>query len=212
MPSLSAFFLTLLPILTSSGIGLWMIQNESFISNFGLKEWILACIVCVFGCALALIPPTLLAFGAGYFLGWKGFTPLVLLNLMSIALIYVIVSQMDKNGLRRYVIQFPRVATFFNQVQKEEMRFVFFAKLSPVLPFALTNLVFVLMDLRLRNIFVGGFLGMIPRTALAVWVGMEAQGIRQLIQNPNESVVSRVVILVLVVVSIIGLLRIVVRK
>jgi hypothetical protein len=47
---------------------------------------------------------------------------------------------------------------------------------------------------------------------LAVWVGMEAKQISQLIQNPNENVVSRIILLVLVIVSVVGLIRLLVRK
>ena len=53
---------------------------------------------------------------------------------------------------------------------------------------------------------------MIPRTVLAVWVGKEAEHISHLIQNPNENVVSRIILLVLVIVSVVGLIRLSVRK
>jgi uncharacterized membrane protein YdjX (TVP38/TMEM64 family) len=207
MPSLSAFFLTILPFLTSSGIGVWMIQNEVLIKGFGIKEWTVVCLVCAVACALALIPPTLLAFGFGYFLGWQAVIPLILLNLTAISIVYFIVNQLDKVGLLNYLSQFPRVASFLNRIHADEIRFVFFTKLSPVLPFALTNLVFSLMGIRFKNIILGGFLGMIPRTVLAVWVGKEAEQISKLVQNPNESITSRVVILVLVVASGIGLVK-----
>ena len=80
------------------------------------------------------------------------------------------------------------------------------------MPFALTNLVFSLMGLKFKNIILGGFLGMIPRTVLAVWVGKEAEQISRLIQNPNESWISRVVIVVLVVISVAGLLHVLIKK
>lgn len=53
---------------------------------------------------------------------------------------------------------------------------------------------------------------MIPRTVLAVWVGKEAQEISRLIQNPNESLTSKIVIIILVILSVGGLLRILVKK
>ncbi|MEZ4900935.1 MAG: VTT domain-containing protein [Spirosomataceae bacterium] len=207
MPSLSAFFLTILPFLTSSVIGIWMIQHENLLKNFGWKEWGIVCVGCVVGCALALIPPTLLAFGFGYFWGWRGFIPLISLNLAAITLVYSIVHQMNKKNLLQALARFPRVAIFLDKTHDDQVRFVFFTKLSPVLPFALTNLIFALMGLRLRNILVGGFLGMIPRTALAVWIGTEAKEIGQLIENPNENMIGRMVIISLVVVSVVGLLR-----
>lgn len=212
MPSLSAFFLTILPFLTSSVIGVWMIQNEGLIKSFGIKEWTVVCLVCAIACALALIPPTLLAFGFGYFLGWKAVIPLILLNLTAISIVYSIVNQLNKVSLINYLSRFPRIASFLKRIHDDEIRFVFFTKLSPVLPFALTNLVFSLMGIRFKNVILGGFLGMIPRTVLAVWVGKEAQQISRLIQNPNESLTSRIVIIVLVILSVGGLLRILVKK
>lgn len=212
MPSLSAFFLTILPFLTSSLIGVWMIQNEGFIKGWGSKEWTIVCLVCAVACALALIPPTLLAFGFGYFLGWQAIIPLILLNLTAISIVYFFVNQLDKVGLLTYLSQFPRVVSFLNRIHADEIRFVFFTKLSPVLPFALTNLVFSLMGIRFKNVILGGFLGMIPRTVLAVWVGKEAQEISRLVQNPNESLTSRIVIMVLVILSVGGLLRVLVKK
>jgi len=212
MPSLSAFFLTILPFLTSSVVGIWMIQNEPLIKSFGIKEWSIVCIVCALACALALIPPTLLAFGFGYFLGWQAVIPLILLNLAAISIVYFIVNQLDKVSLLNYISHFPRVSTFLNRIHANEIRFVFFTKLSPVLPFALTNLIFSLMGIRFKNVILGGFLGMIPRTVLAVWVGKEAQEISRLIQNPNESLTSKIVIIILVILSVGGLLRILVKK
>jgi uncharacterized membrane protein YdjX (TVP38/TMEM64 family) len=212
MPSLSAFFLTILPFLTSSLIGVWMVQNEGLIKGFEIKEWAIVCFVCSVACALALIPPTLLAFGFGYFLGWQAVIPLILLNLAAISIVYFIVNQLDKARLLTYLSQFERVASLLNRIHADEIRFVFFTKLSPVLPFALTNLVFSLMGIKFKNVILGGFLGMIPRTVLAVWVGKEAQEISRLIQNPNESLTSKIVIIALVILSVGGLLRILVKK
>lgn len=212
MPSLSAFFLTILPFLTSSVAGVWMVQNEHFIRSFGTKEWGFVCVLCAIACTFALIPPTLLAFGFGYFLGWGAVFPLILLNLAAITLVYTMVSQMDRVSLLQYFSRFPRVALFLNRIHDNEIRFVFFTKLSPVLPFSLTNLVFSLMGLKFKNIILGGFLGMIPRTVLAVWVGKEAEQISRLVQNPNENWISRVVIVVLAVISVAGLLRVLVKK
>ena len=52
---------------------------------------------------------------------------------------------------------------------------------------------------------------MIPRTALAVWTGQQAKEIRTLLNNPNEGLTQQLVVLALVVVSVVGLLRVVGR-
>ena len=212
LPSLSAFFLTVLPFITSSIVGAWIIGNEALLESFGVGEWAVVCIGCALACALALIPPTLLAFGFGYFLGWWALGPLILLNLTAIALVYGIAKRLNGEAMLQYLSHFPRASTLLNRIQKDELQFVFFTKLSPVVPFALTNLIFALLKIRFSNVILGGFLGMIPRTALAVWVGLQAKGLRQLIENPNENIVGRIVVIVLVVVSVVGLTRFLIKR
>ncbi|WP_428653286.1 TVP38/TMEM64 family protein [Runella sp.] len=212
LPSLSAFFLTVFPFITSSFLGAWIIRNEALIDRFTLQDWAIVCVVSALACALALLPPALLAFAFGYFLGWWALGPLILLNMTAIAIIYWITKRLNGEALLQYLSHFPRAVSLLNRIQKNELQFVFFTKLSPAVPFALTNLIFSLLKIRFSNVILGGFLGMVPRTALTVWVGLEAKGLRQLIENPNESIVSRVVIIVLVIVSVIGLTRFFVKQ
>jgi uncharacterized membrane protein YdjX (TVP38/TMEM64 family) len=57
----------------------------------------------------------------------------------------------------------------------------------------------------LRNIFLGGFLGMIPRTLVAVWTAQQAKEIRTLVENPNAGNETQLLIGVLLLASIVGL-------
>jgi uncharacterized membrane protein YdjX (TVP38/TMEM64 family) len=212
MPSFSAFFLTILPLFTSSVLAAWLIQNETLVRNFAFSDWLWVCAVCTVGCAVALIPPTLLALMFGYFWGWMGFIPLLLINLTAISVVYWIANSFGSERLKTYLLQFPRVKAVIQQMERDERKFVFFTKLSPVLPFALTNLLFAFLQLRLRNVLLGGTLGMIPRTALAVWVGVEAQQIGALIQNPNGNWQNQAIIVSLTLLSVWGLFTVFSRK
>ena len=208
VPSLSAFFLAVAPLVTSSLAGQWMLKNEAIVQNFTYTDWAALTFLCAFLAALALAPPTLLALCFGYFLGWWAFAPLLLLNLAAISLVYGLFGSFDARQLVAYFRKSPRTAVFFERIHQNELNFVFFTKLSPVLPFALTNLLFVLSGIKFKNVLLGGFLGMVPRTLLAIWVGKEARAIKVLLENPNESIWSRVVILALVVLSVWGLFRV----
>ena len=90
-----------------------------------------------------------------------------------------------------------RVREILENIKEQELKIIFFAKLSPVLPFALTNFVFALSGAKLKNILLGGFLGMIPRTVLAVWTGHQAKEIRKLLENPNEGSLQQILLIVL---------------
>ena len=58
---------------------------------------------------------------------------------------------------------------------------------------------------RFKQVLTGGTLGMIPRTMLAVWAGKEAQDIRYLLEHPNEGLTTKIILIVLIVISTVGI-------
>ncbi len=199
-------YLAISPAVGSSVLGAWLINNEKTIQQFQTIDWVWATLILTILSAIAITPPTLLAFVFGYFLGWTAILPLVLMNLLAITSVYLAVQLFDRQVIQDFFITYPRTKSFFDKIQTNQFNFVFFTKLSPVLPFALTNVLFAVAGLRLSNILIGGFCGMVPRTLLAIWVGYEAQNIRTLIGNPNENIVSRIVIMALLLVSVLGVI------
>jgi uncharacterized membrane protein YdjX (TVP38/TMEM64 family) len=210
--SILTAYLAISPVLGSSVLGAWLIRHEDTVQHFQPSDWLLATAILTVLSAVAITPPTLLAFVFGYFLGWVAVMPLISMNLLAILSVYWFVQLFDRQLIHNFFMSYPQTQSFFQKIQTNQFRFVFFTKLSPVLPFALTNVLFAVANLRLKNILGGGFLGMIPRTVLAVWVGYEAQNIRTLIANPNENPASRIVIVVLFLVSIWGVIWVFKKK
>lgn len=119
---------------------------------------------------------------------------------------------LDGERFKSYLSDNKKVSGILENIRREELKVIFFTKLSPVLPFALTNFVFALSGAKLRNILLGGFLGMIPRTALAVWTGSQAKEIKRLLENPNEGNLQKILIILLIIFSVAGLLYFVLPK
>lgn len=207
-PALSGIFMVIVPLFSSSLIAVWVVQNEKMLSQFGTVEWLGVSVVCCFTSMIALTPPTFLALIFGYFLGWNALLPLFALNLGAIFWVNKLARMFDKAQMVHFLNQNPKAKALLEKIHGDELRLVFFTKISPVLPFALTNLIFALAGVQLKNVLIGGFFGMIPRTVLAVWVGSQAQEILKLIENPNEGLLPKIILLVLVVVSVFGILRI----
>lgn len=203
--------LTGLPLACSSWVTYWVLTHEANIQAFGLGAWVALGVACVVACTLAVIPPTFLAIVLGYFLAWWALPMSLVINLLAIVLVNRLVRYFDQNQLAAYLSQDPKVSRILNSLRQDQLRLIFFTKLSPVLPFGLTNLVFAVSGASFRSVLLGGFLGMIPRTALAVWTGQQAKEIRTLLNNPNEGLTQQLVVLALVVVSVVGLLRVVGR-
>jgi len=207
-PALAGLLLTLAPVLFSSALTYFTVANEAQIAAFGAEAWLLLTLACCLTSAVALTPPTFLALVFGYFLGWLALLPLFALNMGAIFLVCVLVRAFDNNRFVGYLEQNPKARAVLHQIRERELPVIFFTKLSPVLPFAVTNLVFALSGARLTTILLGGFLGMVPRTALAVWTGFQAKEIRVLLEDPNQDTTSQVVVAVLVLVSVGGLIAV----
>jgi uncharacterized membrane protein YdjX (TVP38/TMEM64 family) len=206
VPVLVGVLMTILPLMTTSLLTAWAISNEEWLRTWSLGIWILITVALVFSSSLALTPPTFLALVYGYFLGWMSLPLLFGLNLGAIALIFLISRFFRTDQLQNYLIEiYPNVKWMLSRFNQDEMQLIFFTKLSPVLPFAVTNLFFAVAGARLRQVLTGGALGMIPRTILAVWAGREAQDIRHLLEHPNEGLGTKVVIILLIIASTVGI-------
>ena len=205
-PLISSIFLTVVPLIFSSALTVAVITHESTVSAFTWQDWTLITFICCLTCTFAFTPPTLLALIFGYFIGWHAVLPVFLMNIVAIFLVNSITKRIDGDKFRDYLSDNKNVTTILENIRKEELKFIFFTKLSPILPFALTNFVFALSGAKLKNILIGGFFGMIPRTLLAVWTGSQAKEIRKLLENPNEGNIQKILIIVLIIVSVGGVM------
>jgi uncharacterized membrane protein YdjX (TVP38/TMEM64 family) len=206
LPSILSFVgFTLLPLFSTSLLSYYLLKYQSVISTFGVLEWLVLTLILTLGATIALCPPTFLAIVFGYFMGFKAIPYLLIINFGAIFLIYVFYKKLDFKWIEAYFEKNEKVKNLLKNIRKDELKIIFFAKLSPILPFALTNLTFAISGAKLRNILIGGFGGMLPRTLLAVYTGSQAKEISTLIQNPNEGLFSKILVLLLVIVSVWGI-------
>ncbi|WP_234736258.1 TVP38/TMEM64 family protein [Tellurirhabdus bombi] len=204
-PALAGVLMTVAPLLFSSALTYYTVVNETRISGFNVWEWVAITVCCCLTSAIALTPPTFLALVFGYFLSWNALAPLFALNMGAILLVNLLIIKIDGRRVLDVITTNKSVTTVLENIRQRELAVIFFTKLSPVLPFAVTNLVFALSGAKLRNILLGGTLGMIPRTVLAVWTGSQAREIKTLLENPNEGSWAQITIIGLILVSVVGL-------
>ena len=206
LPVIISILMTIVPLVTTSLATAWAINHESLLRSWPFQNWIIVTLILTLASSVALTPPTFLALVYGYFLGWIAIPLLFGLNFGAIAIIFIMSRFLNPELIRGYLIQvYPKVTSLLNRFYQNELRLIFFAKLSPILPFAVANLFFAMAGARFRQILTGGTLGMIPRTILAVWAGKEAQDITYLLAHPNEGLWTKVVLITLIVISTIGI-------
>lgn len=203
-PAIAGILLSVTPIVFTSVLTYYAVVYEATITGFTAWEWVGITLVCTITSA-ALTPPTMLALIFGYFLGWQAVLPLCIINMGGILFINSVVHWLDHDRFIHFLRRNPKAQSVLDRILDKELEVIFFAKLSPVLPFGLTNLMFALSGAHLKNILFGGFMGMLPRTLLAIWSGHEAHEIRTLLENPNQSNWTQFIIIGLILVSIAGL-------
>jgi uncharacterized membrane protein YdjX (TVP38/TMEM64 family) len=202
---LYTFFLGLMPLLASSSISYWVITHEPDIQFFTFQNWAITFLLACFTMAFALTPTTFVALLSGYFLGWRAFLPLAVSYWVASYIGYKIAQKIDGGRFLKILSKKPKVRQILENLQKDEFKIILLARLSPVLPFAVTNVLFSFSGTKLRNFLTAGFLGMLPRTILSIWVGTQAQEIRRLIEHPSEGNISQFLVLGLVFASVLGL-------
>jgi uncharacterized membrane protein YdjX (TVP38/TMEM64 family) len=202
---LYTFFLGLMPLLASSSISYWVITHAPHIQNFTFQNWAVTFLLACFTMSFALTPTTFVALLSGYFLGWRAFLPLAVSYWAASYIGYKIAQKIDGGRFLKILSEKPKVRQILENLQKDEFKIILLARLSPVLPFAVTNVLFSFSGTKLRNFLTAGFLGMLPRTILSIWVGTQAQEIRKLIEHPSEGNISQILVLGLVFASVLGL-------
>lgn len=152
---------------------------------------------------LGLVPTAWAAVVLGYIFGWIALVLALIANVT--AAIFArwtalfILNEQDRKFLTRW-----RAGKLANRAGQNAGKFVFLCRMSPVLPFATTNVLLALIPVGLCRYGLFSLLGMMPRTAFAVACGVMSREI-----FGNQTTMSGLLFIgVLLVVSCAGLWKI----
>jgi len=183
----------------------YLIENESIIRSFGLNDWILFYGFTSLTMAFALTPTTFIALLSGYFLGWESI-PFVCVSYFIASFIgYKLALLADHGKFLVSIKEIKGADDFFSKIGNNQKSLIVLARLSPFLPFAMMNILLAVIKTRLSYFLLYGFIGMLPRTLLFIYVGMQFQVITTLIEEGGKSSLSQISFLVLVLISLVGL-------
>jgi uncharacterized membrane protein YdjX (TVP38/TMEM64 family) len=130
---------------------------------------------------LFAVPATPLTLGSGYLFGVaSGCTAVSLAATGAAAASFLIA----RYGLRDYITgiatRFPKFRSVDRAIGREGLKFVFLLRLSPLLPFAISNYLYGLTSVRFRDYVIGSWLGMLPGTIAYVSAGAAVGAISDL--------------------------------
>ncbi|NQW76633.1 MAG: TVP38/TMEM64 family protein [Cytophagales bacterium] len=174
-----------LPLISSSVLGYYAISNPDFFQSLeGIDLLVFWCLA-IFIMGLAFSPTTFFALFTGYIWGLNGIIPLIVAYSIASLLGFFVAKLLKGEAILSFIKSKFKTASFLDHVQSNSFSWVFLARLSPVFPFAITNAIMAFLGVSAQKFFIAGTLGMLPRTLLAVWTGMQAKSIENLWNNPT---------------------------
>lgn len=121
---------------------------------------------------LVAVPAIPLTLGSGYLFGVPTGTALVSLSSTAAATAAFLIS---RYGLRDYIsgvaTKYPRFRAIDRAIGRQGFKFVLLLRLSPLLPFSVSNYLYGLTSVRLPQYVAGSWLGMLPGTVAYVSAG-----------------------------------------
>ena len=185
--SLYLIWMGFLPLISSSVLGYFALSNPDFFQNLSFGDQVIFWIVAVFIMGLSLSPTTFFALFTGYVFGFQGILPLIIAYSLASLLGYFLAKKLKGEAIIALLrAKFP-LDQFLENVKANSFSWVFLTRLSPVFPFAVTNALMAFLGVHVKQFFLAGTLGMLPRTLLALWTGMQAKTIQGLYQNPASA-------------------------
>ena len=163
MPALASTFLVPLALAKSDQL--------SEINFYDPLTGFLALLTAVALMGFALMPTTMLAALSGFLLGWSSFPWLVLGYTLATLLGYGWGKGLGQDSLDLLLEKYPKAKTLLDQKKGSIGELIFFVRLSPIIPFALSNLLFALMHSGWKKLVIFGTIGMLPRTTLVFLSG-----------------------------------------
>ncbi|GAB3647422.1 hypothetical protein GCM10028791_09350 [Echinicola sediminis] len=155
---------------------------------------------------LAFVPTTLLAISTGFLWSWEALPLLVLSYTIASLIGYFTGKTLDKNSLGLLLHNYPKAAKLVEQKQSKMGSLVFFVRISPVIPFALSNLLFALLEAGWKKVVLFGAMGMLPRTIMAFSTGVMASSIAEAFEK-KEGGTQVLLFIGLLALSIFGIWR-----
>ncbi|WP_373493412.1 TVP38/TMEM64 family protein, partial [Aquiflexum sp.] len=166
------------------------VRYNSFLSELDFADFstvFLGLLVSIFLMGLALMPTTLIAGLSGFIFGWQAFPWLVLGYTLATLLGYGWGKKLSGESLDVILEKYPKAKTMLVRKSGRMGELIFFVRLSPVIPFAMSNLIFALIKSGWKKLVIFGTIGMLPRTTLVFISGTLANDLYTAIKQDGVS-------------------------
>jgi uncharacterized membrane protein YdjX (TVP38/TMEM64 family) len=133
--------------------------------------------IAVYAAATVLLAPgAVLTIGAGFAFGlWKGFLAVSAGSTLGAALAFLVARFIARDKVEAIVKRNEKFRSIDTAIGKQGTKLIFLLRLSPVIPFNLSNYFYGLTGVRFWPYVLASWIGMMPGTLLYVYIGTAGQ-------------------------------------
>ena len=167
----------LFPLIGSVLAVVYLSEIESYLKSGGFVGVAVFLILSMILMGVSLLPSYFIAIISGWLFGLVNgsiisITSIVLASLFGYWLSKVIISDTFKEALNQFE-KFKSLDEYLRSRPKISISLIFLMRLSPVFPFAFTNVLLASLQVKIKEFTAGTFAGMLPRSVLAVFIGSQ---------------------------------------
>lgn len=160
---------------------------------------------------LSIMPTSVVALLVGYLGGMSQWPYLIVTYLLATLIGHFLAKKIASPEIMDRLISNPKAKNIVNNINENPAWVVGLARLSPVFPFGVSNVIFTYLGTPLFTLLWAGIVGMLPRSLFLLWIGSQASSIMALFDK--TALAQQPIVLVIVgIVSFVFLLYLIFRK
>ena len=167
-------------------VEVWLKSFESWVKGMGPAGMALYGAVYV-AAVILFVPGIVLTLGAGFLfgLGW-GVVVVSIASTIAAALAFLIARYLARGAVDRLARKNPKFSAIDRAIGKEGWKIVAFLRLSPLVPFSLSNYLYGLTSVRFAPYLATSWAAMLPSTFVYVYLGAAGRTIGEKTRSPWE--------------------------
>src|SRR6266550_1636641 len=149
----------------------WLRSFNDWVGQTGLAGIFI--FIAVYAAATVLLAPgAILSIGAGFAFGlWKGFLAVSAAATLGASLAFLVARFVARDKIEAMARRNPKFRRIDNAIGKQGAKLIFLLRLSPVIPFNLSNYFYGLTAVKFWPYVLASWIGMMPGTFLYVYIG-----------------------------------------
>ena len=149
----------------------WLTNFNDWVGQMGAVGIFI--FIAVYAAATVLLAPgSILTIGAGFAFGlWKGFLAVSGGATLGAALAFLVARFIARDKVEAIALRNDKFRSIDHAIGKQGAKLIFLLRLSPVIPFNLSNYFYGLTGVRFWPYVLASWIGMMPGTFLYVYIG-----------------------------------------